>query len=161
MKGLGEKQVLFFVVKFFLIFFVLTYLIELVNLNFFTTALASLSAAMVGALSLGSAVITSHGVYVISNACTGFTSASILAAVVFSLRKPRFSQKVWVFVAGTIVLLLLNIPRLALVLFAAQNGWDADLVHTITWFLMSAAVLLLWYFGTKRIAKVKDFSELV
>ena len=47
-----------------------------------------------------------------------------------------------------------------LVLVTAKLGFDADLVHTITWFIMSAFVLVIWYYGNKSIG-VKDFSKLI
>jgi hypothetical protein len=48
-----------------------------------------------------------------------------------------------------------------LVLYAAQKGFDAELVHMATWFLMSAIVLVIWYYGTKKLAGIKEFSDLL
>jgi hypothetical protein len=48
-----------------------------------------------------------------------------------------------------------------LVLWAALVGVDAEAVHVFTWYLMSALILLIWYYGTKKVSKIKDFSELI
>jgi hypothetical protein len=37
----------------------------------------------------------------------------------------------------------------------------ADTAHTISWFTTAALVLVAWYFGTKKIAKVTNFKELL
>jgi hypothetical protein len=44
---------------------------------------------------------------------------------------------------------------------AARAGMDAEAVHAATWFLMSGLVVLLWYFGTKKIAGTENFGELL
>ena len=75
--------------------------------------------------------------------------------------KPSIRKKLGVFVIGVVALLILNIPRVMLVLFAAKAGFDADTIHVYTWFLMSGAIILLWYYGNKKIAKVKDFGEMI
>ncbi len=87
----------------------------------------------------------------------------ILASIVFSLRKPEFKKKLVLFSMGFAVLFLSNFLRIYLVLLAGINYGigAADLVHTISWFTTSALIILLWYYLTKKIAKVEKFSELV
>lgn len=155
------KKIIFFCAKFFIIYFVLQYLIELADLSALNNFIAYSSASLLGLGYEGNIVFVNGAIFTITNFCTGLVSASVLAAIVFSLRKPALGKKVVLFLGGLVLLLLINIPRVSLVLYSAMMGLDAELVHTLTWFIMSAAVLLIWYYGTKRVAKVKDFSELV
>jgi len=160
-KDSHAKKIIWFCAKFFIIYVVLQYLIELADLSALNYFIAYASASLLGLGYWGSMVFVNGAVFTVTNLCTGLVSASVLAAIVFSLRRPKLAQKIALFFLGLVLLMLINIPRVALVLYSASIGFDADLVHTLTWFIMSAAVLLIWYYGTKRIAKVKDFSELV
>lgn len=162
MKGAhqGNRSILF-VLKFFIIFFAISTLIELADLSFLTNALAKLTASALGLSANGSVVFVGGSTFVVTNACTGLMSAAILAAIIFSLKKPTLSKKVFFFITGLIMLMIVNVPRVMLVLWAAKAGFDAELVHVITWFIMSAVVLLLWYYGTKRLFGIKKFDDLV
>jgi len=160
-SSLHKKKLVLFVVKFFVIFGVANAFIELADLNFLTTAIAQIAGGFLGFAVNGSAVIAGAHSFLITNSCTGLVSASILGAIIFSLKKPSTKIKLTLFIWGAIALLLFNIPRVMLVLLAAQNGFDAEIVHEFTWFVMSAIVLAIWYFGTKRITKIKEFSELL
>ena len=156
-----RKALTFFVLKFFLIFGLANLLIELINLNTLTNAIAKVTGGLLGLVVEKSIIFVGENSFLITNSCTGLVSVSILGAIIFALRKPRIEVKMTLFVWGTIALLVINIPRIMLVLFAASKGFNSELVHEITWFLMSAALLFIWFFGTKRITKVKEFSELV
>lgn len=151
----------FFLAKFFLIFVILTAIVEILDLSVLTEWLAIVSAIPLGMVVAGSLVFVDGQIFAVTNSCTGLISASILAAVIFSLRKPELKEKVLIFIAGLTILLIVNIPRLMLVLWSASVGMDANLVHVFTWYVMSALILLIWYYGTKRIAKINDFSELL
>lgn len=159
--SLKTVKVGLFLIKFFAIFFILTTIIELLDLLFFTEWLAFVSSMPFKAIVVSNMVFVNGGNFLVTNSCTGLVSASILAAIIFSLKKPLIRQKLLLFLLGTGILLVLNIPRLMLVLWSASVGIDAELVHVITWFFMSAFILIIWYYGTKRIAKINDFSELL
>ncbi|MEI7960938.1 MAG: hypothetical protein WCI04_01250 [archaeon] len=155
------KKITIFLIKFFLIFGVASILIELINLIPLTNLITNLAAGFLNLPFSASTIFTGTQAFMITNSCTGLVSASILGAIIFALRKPAFQIKLTLFIWGSIALLLFNIPRIMLVLIAAESGFDAELVHEATWFVMSAIVLGIWYFGTKRITNVNDFSELV
>ena len=151
-----------FLIKFFAIYLVVQYLILIAPLAFLQEAIASFESSLLGLQSVGSQVYA-NGVFVISASCTGLVSASILAAVVFSLKKPELKKKVAVFVAGAIALLLLNLARVYFVLVVALN-WGveaAETAHTVSWFSTAALILIVWYFATKRIANAKNFADLI
>ena len=156
-----RKHMLLFLAKFFVIYFILTALVELSDLSLLTNSIAGLAAQPLGFAVEGSVIHLDGRSFEVTNSCTGLASAAILAALVFGLRKPSFGKKLAVFLAGLAALLLLNIPRVMLVLFAAGAGFDANAVHVYTWFLMSGAVLAAWYYGNKKIAKVRDFGGMI
>jgi len=156
----SEKKLLFFVAKFFVIFAVLNILIELADLSFLTNFIASVSASFLNAQYLHNIVFVKN-FFIITNSCTGFVSASILASIIFALKKPKLKKKIILFLLGTAVLLIVNIPRIIFVLYMSKIGFNAELIHEMTWFLMSAVVLAIWYYGTKRIEGIKEFNELL
>ncbi|MFA6268381.1 MAG: hypothetical protein WCW13_06670 [archaeon] len=161
-QKLGDtKKIVFFLIKFTIIFLVLTIIIENADLSFLTQFIASLVAPVLGLTNTANIIGVGGLNFLITNSCTGLVSASILASVIFALKKPSLLKKAGLFTAGLVLLLIINIPRIMLVLFAAQIGFDSELVHEITWFLMSALILIIWYYGTKRILKKEEFSELI
>ncbi len=157
------RKELVFLVKFFAIYLVLQGLIMLAPLGGLQNFIALLGAGLLGLESGGNAIGAGGGTFIIAANCTGLVSASILAAVVFSLKKPEFKKKLLVFAAGAVALMLLNIVRLYIVLLVALGfgmQW-ADTAHIVSWFTTAALVLAAWYFGTKKIANVANFGELL
>jgi exosortase/archaeosortase family protein len=155
-----DKKIFFFIIKFFGIFIVLNLLIELSDLSFLTSFIANVSASFLGMQYLNN-IIIGKTFFIITNSCTGLVSTSILASIIFALTKPELKKKIVLFLVGAIVLLIVNIPRIILVLYVSKLGFDTGLVHELTWFLMSAIVLIIWYYGTKRIEKINQFNELL
>jgi exosortase/archaeosortase family protein len=160
-KNTANSKILFFVIKFFLIFFILEAIINALDLSPLNNFLTQTACGFFKLSCVENIVVLKEQIFLITNSCTGLVSASILAAVIFSLKKPSIGKKFILLLAGTIVLLLANIPRILLVIYSALNGFDAELMHTITWFVMSAIILLIWYYGTKKITKIKEFGELL
>ncbi len=154
------KKLIFFSIKFFLIFFILIYLIEIIDLSFISTVLAGIVSSFLGLSVINNQVLVGKTVFTISNACLGFFSISILIAIVFSLKKLELVKKVSLVLIGGGIIFLLNIPRLILVVYSAMIGFDADLVHSLTWFLMSGLILLILIFGLKYLYK-KELYELI
>ena len=154
-------KIIIFLIKFFLIFFILSNIIESLDLSFLTNFLAFISASYAGLAFKGSYIFAKEHIFLVTNSCTGLVSASILAAVIFALSKPKLAKKVKLFIFGLLLLLVINVFRIMLVLFSAIIGLNPDIIHTITWFIMSGIVLLIWYYGTKKIDKINDFSELM
>ena len=156
-----DKKILFFLLRFFFIFAALNILIDLAPLGVLNNSIATLSSSLIGLTSKENAIIVGEKVFLVTNSCTGLISVSILAAIIFSLKRPVLRKKIFLFIGGAILILLLNIPRISLILFSAKMGFDAELAHTLTWFFMSAIVLIIWYFGTKKIEEINEFNELL
>jgi exosortase/archaeosortase family protein len=167
-----KNKMLFFLSKFFIIFFVLSNLINFLDLTFFLNIITKISASYLSLQFIENQIFVSNSVFVVTNSCTGLVSASILAAVIFALKKPKMYQKLKLFIFGTLLLLVINVPRIIFILFVAKTTTTTtiittptliipDLIHTLTWFLMSFIVIVIWYFGTKSVAKIKEFGELL
>ncbi|MDD3083807.1 MAG: archaeosortase/exosortase family protein [Candidatus ainarchaeum sp.] len=159
-KIFSNKKTIF-LLKFFIIFFVIELFILVSNLSFYNSFLAFISSSYLGFLSEGNIIFINGTKFVVDNSCTGLVSIAILAGITFSLKNIDLFKKTKLFVFGSLILLLANIPRIMIVLISANIGFDAELIHVLTWFFMSVIVLLIWYFGLKNTFKIKDFSELL
>tara|TARA_Y100000310_G_scaffold280829_1_gene300833 strand:+ start:3596 stop:4006 length:411 start_codon:yes stop_codon:yes gene_type:complete len=126
-------------------------------------AIAGFEAGLLGLARDGNVIGIAGGLFVVSASCTGLVSASVLAAIIFSLKKPVLKKKLVIFATGAIALFLLNLVRVYIVLLVAINFGSAaaDLAHTISWFSTAALILAAWYLGMKKLIGIKDFSELM
>jgi hypothetical protein len=66
-------------------------------------------------------------------------------------------------IIGTLALFTANLGRLYVVLYAGVffGPGAAEIVHTISWFIVSVLILWIWFVMTKRIAGIKKFNELL
>lgn len=156
-----NKNILKFVFKFCLIFFTLFFIIEIMDLSFLNNFLAEKVAKIFG-LEYFENIIFGNGInFLITNLCTGLVSISILAGIIFSFKKPIIENKIIFFVLGALILLIANFFRIIFVIFIANLGFDAELVHTITWFLMSGIIILIWFYGNKKLLGYKKLNQLI
>lgn len=141
----------------------LQYVIYIAPMQFITTAIASFEAPLLGLENTGNAILFDSVSFVINNSCTGFVSASILAAIVFSLKKPDLKRKLYIFAVCALALFAINLMRVYLVILFGINFSVtlAELAHVISWFLMSAAIIFCWYMVTRKVIGVKEFGELL
>lgn len=158
-----NKKIILFLAKFFALFFICYGLLFAANPIGVESGIAQFEAGLIGAQSSENKIAIGEKIFVINESCTGLVSVAILFAIVFALRKPELASKIRIFIAGAIVLMLLNLARVYIVLYAAINfGFaDADFLHSITWVATAAIILALWYFATKKISKVEKFNELI
>lgn len=158
-----DRKSALFLAKFFVIFSVLYAVLWAAEIQPLNEWIAGIESWALSIERDGSALKAGDSNFVITNYCTGLVSASILAAIVFSLRKPALKQKIAVFLAGAAALFFINLGRVYFVLMAgiAFGGSTAETLHTISWFIMSGFIIALWYYLTKKIAKIRDFSELL
>ena len=155
-----QKKIYLFLVKFFVIFIILSTIIEFLHLSFLTEFITFISASYLGLDFVGSVVFVGATNFIVTNSCTGLVSGVILIALLFAGKKPALTKKLFLTAFGISLLLLINIPRVMIVLLFAKIGFDAELIHTLTWFFMSGIVLLIWYYGNKAIG-IKNFNELI
>ena len=155
-----NQKLILFLLKFFIIFFVISTMIEFLDLTFLREFITYISATYVGVEFSGSIVSIGLTKFIVVNACTGLVSGAILIALIFAGRKPTPQKKLFLTVFGLCLLLIVNIPRVMLILISAKMGLDAELVHIITWFFMSALVILVWYYGNKALG-INNFNELI
>lgn len=152
-----------FLIKFSIIFIILTTLIELIDLSFAQNFVAQLTANFSRLNFSGINIFVKEDVFAITKLCTGFLSIAILASIIFSLSKPQIGKKIKIFLVGAVALFLLNIVRVILVLEIGKSfgASAAQLFHIISWFSTAALIIIAWYFFTKRITKIENFSELL
>ncbi|MDD5147886.1 MAG: archaeosortase/exosortase family protein [Candidatus ainarchaeum sp.] len=157
------KRELFFIIKFFIIFFALQFLILALPLAPVRDFIAGTEGNALGMAVDGNRIFFGERGFEVTNSCTGLVSGAILAAVIFPLKKPGLKKKLAMAISGALVLFLLNFPRIWLVLAIARNygAGLAELLHEITWITTALLVLLVWYFAAKKIAKIKNFAELL
>ena len=154
-----SKEIIF-LAKFFAIFFTAEFLINTFRAPMLENFLSGSVAQILGLQSFGNLIFVTTGAFEITPSCTGLVGASILGAIIFSLKKPQIKQKISVFIAGTLLLFVLNYLRLILVVLAGKyHGLEvAEIVHVVSWFSTAIFVLLIWYEFTKKLTGVKNFS---
>jgi exosortase/archaeosortase family protein len=155
-----NQNLLIFLIKFFIIFFILSTIIEFLDFTFLREFITYISATYTGVSFSGSAIFIGVTKFVVVNSCTGLVSGAILLALIFAGVKPDLKNKGLLALFGVCLILIINIPRVMLVLITAKLGLDAELVHIITWFMMSGIVILIWYYGNKLVG-TKEFNELI
>jgi len=156
-----NKPILIFLIKFFAIFIILEALINLIDLHLLTNLITFIVANFFNLPYLNSTIFINSSSFVVTNSCTGLVSLAILAAITLPLKGMKLKKRVLILAIGAVFLLILNIPRVGLVIYSGLLGFDAEMVHEFTWFLMSAIILLVWFYGIKLIQKEKDFSKLI
>ena len=152
-----------FVLKFLAIYIAAELIIVWLPIQGMLDWIAWVEGLLTGYTVSGNSILVSGTAFIITNSCTGLVSTSILGAIIFSLRKPEIVKKISIFLAGAIILFILNIIRIYFVVQAgAMYGAEtAEQLHVASWFAMSAAIIILWYYFTKRITKTENFSELL
>lgn len=155
----GKKQIEF-LIKFWAIFLVAEATLNYLSVKGLQQAIATKIGYLLGLETNGYFIYVNDGVFEINASCSGLVSASILGAVIFSLKKPALKEKIIVFLVGSLVLVSLNFFRVLLVVWVgyAYGLSVAEFVHVISWFATTFFVLACWYYFTKKITKVKDFS---
>ena len=161
MKSIRKEIV--FLAKFFLIYALLQALIQFSPLYPLEKFIAGIEANAAGLESSGNAIRTINGDFAINASCTGLVSAGVLAAIIFSLRKPGLKTKLLLLAAGAIALFLLNLARVYVVVLVAVNYGTgaAEFAHVTSWFATAAFILAAWILGIKKIAGIRDFSGLI
>ncbi|MEM4390504.1 MAG: exosortase/archaeosortase family protein, partial [Candidatus Diapherotrites archaeon] len=88
-------------------------------------------------------IFVNDGAFEINSSCSGLVSASILGALVFSLKKPSLEKKIVIFLAGSLILIFLNFFRVLLVVWVGSvHGLNvAEFVHVATWFATTFFVI--------------------
>jgi exosortase/archaeosortase family protein len=143
------RDAIYFLIKFFIIFFVLQTIIISLDLSFINYFITFISASYLNLPFLNNIIFVNGVMFKVTNSCTGLISSALLAAIIFSQKKSLEFRKIKYFVFGVLFLLIINVPRIMLVLLFAIIGQDANFVHALTWFFMSFIALFVWYLSEK------------
>lgn len=161
-KDFGKKAIIF-LIKFFLIYAIAQAAILIAPLGLLKEWIALIEASALGLQVQGNNILFNAHSFEITAQCTGLMSASVLAAIALSLKKPALWKKIALIAAGAALLFFINLFRVYLVLLAAIafNPDAAGTLHEITWFAMAALIIVIWYYLTKRIAGANAFAEML
>ena len=157
----NKKKILIFLLKFFGVFIILEAIINLIDLSLLTNFITKIVANFFNLPYLNSTIFVNSSSFIVTNSCTGLVSLAILIAITLPLKRMQLKKRALVVAIGALLLLTLNIPRIGLVIYSGLIGFDANLVHEVTWYLMSVIILLIWFFGIKFIQNEEDFSRLI
>lgn len=161
MKIIKSKE-FFFIIKFFVIFGILSLILEIIQFTWLQEFLATIIGNALNLKVIGTQIITKASIFNINNFCTGLMSASIYLSIVFAFRKPELKIKALIAVTGILLLFLVNILRVYFVIFVGINSFQlAEILHILTWFIMSGAIITFWYWLTKKITKKEDLEDLM
>lgn len=158
-----NKKTVLFLIKFTLIFSVLHFLVWAVPTTLIQQWIALIQANAFNLPVNGNLMLIESQKILINPSCTGLISISIIAAIIFSLNKPEIKQKIQIFLAASAAMFVLNLLRIYFVLWVGINYGIRliSLVHEISWMTTAVFIVILWYFFTKKITKVKEFNELL
>ncbi len=159
----GNKKTLLFLIKFTLIFSVLHFLVWTIPTTFIQKWIALIQANAFNLPVEGNLMFIETQKILINPSCTGLVSISIIAAIIFSLSKPEIKQKIKIFLAASAIMFVLNLIRIYFVLWVGINYGVhlISIVHEISWMATALFIVMLWYYFTKKIAKVEEFNELL
>ncbi|HLC78963.1 MAG TPA: exosortase/archaeosortase family protein [archaeon] len=154
-----EREAAFFV-KFFLIFFAAEFLIFALDFSLLENFIAKTIGDFFSLSNSSNMIFVGGSIFEITASCTGLVSSSVLGAIIFSLKKPRIREKIGIFFAGVVLLLVLNYFRvIGVIFFAKEFGVQAgEITHTLSWFATSVFIIVLWYYFTKKFTGAKNFS---
>jgi len=157
------NKTIMFLVKFTVIFSVLHYLVWTIPTEVLQNFIALFQSNLLGLNIQNNLLFLENQRVLINPSCTGLVSISIIAAIIFSLRKPEIKQKIQIFLVAGIIMFFLNLLRIYFVLWVGINfGQELiGIVHEISWMTTALFIIGLWYYFTKRITKIKEFNELL
>jgi exosortase/archaeosortase family protein len=153
-----NKKIIF-LIKFFTIYTILQTIILTANITPLQNTIATIAGNSTNLATENNTIHFKTNKFNVTPNCTGLLSASILTAIIFSLKKPPLKQKIIIATTGTLILLTANMIRVIIVVLAGIHYNTAHTTHTITWFLMTAIIIGTWYHFTKKITKTKNFKN--
>ena len=156
-----RKNEIEFLLKFFAIFAVAEFLLFVLDFSALENFIAKGAASYFNLAFQGNLIFVGGWIFEITSSCTGLVSTGILAAIIFSLKKPDVKRKLAIFLSGAALLIILNYFRVFLVIGIAKDYSPAagQIAHVLSWFSTAAFVIALWHYFTKKITGVKNFSH--
>jgi exosortase/archaeosortase family protein len=158
-----EKREAFFILKFFAIFLILELALHIIGFEQLQNMIAKSQAKVFNLVSEGNNIFLDAGVFEINPSCTGLVSGIILAAIIFSLKKPDLPKKIFILISGSLVLFVINYFRVLIVIWAGiEFGMQAaEAVHVVSWFSTTFFVFGAWYYFTKLVSGAKNFDDFI
>lgn len=144
---LERKTIRRFIIRFFIVFG----LVELLAYLFPPLAYQAWLAQLLGEwhrIPVQGIFLSVNGIqFEISAFCTGLSTWGLFLGLLYGFSIPSNKQKIVYALLGWIIIFFLNIIRLFLIVYVGKtiDANAVELLHTLTWFAMSAAVMGGWY----------------
>lgn len=156
------KKFVPFLIKFSIISATGTIILPLLNLSLFTNSIVDIVAAISNVTAFGDILYVKNQPLVVTNMCIGLESTIILAAVIFSLKKPEFNKKVYNLAIAGMFLLAINLVRIITVVEIAKIDFSlVDFVHMVSWLFTTAVIFAAWYVLSKKELEKHTLEELI
>ncbi|PIU21200.1 MAG: hypothetical protein COT15_03525 [Candidatus Diapherotrites archaeon CG08_land_8_20_14_0_20_34_12] len=161
-KKVDYKKFIPFVAKFFAISLAGTIILPLLDLNFLTNSIAKFVAYLSGVSVQGNTLLVNSNPLIITNMCIGLESVILLGAIIFSLKKPEFSKKIYSLALAGAFLIIANMLRILAIVGIAKIDYTlVDISHTISWFFTTAVIFAAWYVMSKKELEKNKLEELI
>ena len=98
----------------------------------------------------------------ISAFCSGFTTFALFAGLVLGFNVPSVERKIRLLISGGLFIFALNFIRIYFVVWIGKmySIGAAEAVHVLSWFVLSALVMGLWFLLMKKETGARTQREL-
>lgn len=158
---LQRSTVQHFLIRFFVVFFAIELLLAYFPPVAYQTWLAESVGSVVHVPANGIFLSVNGIQFEISAFCTGLTSWGLLVGLLVGFTYPPWLKKIKYAALGLVGILMVNFFRLILIVYVgmATHLTMVDVLHTMTWFVMSALVVGVWYWMLCRHVKTRDSKK--
>lgn len=162
---LTRPRIRMFIIRFFSIFILVELLLTLAPPLAYQEWLAA-TLGNILTLPVNGTLLSVEGIrFEISAFCTGLTTWGLFLGLLYGFPFPRGGKKVLYAATGLVLIVFINFFRLLAIVYVGKtvDANAVELLHTLTWFAMSAAVMGMWYSilcvhaKTKNATRVADF----
>lgn len=124
--------------------------------------LASAVANVLGLSSQGIFIYVNGFAFEISAFCTGLSTWGLWLGLLYGFSFPRGMEKIKYALLGLAGVVLVNFFRLLGIVYVGmrESFVAVDVLHTLTWFVMSALVLGAWYYLLSVHLKTHDSQKI-
>ena len=152
--------------KFLLRFFTVFFLVEVFLSIFPPVYLQEWLAQTIGSVlhvPVNGIFLSVNGIaFEISAFCTGITTWGLWLGLSYGFSFPRGAKKLTYALIGLAAILFVNFFRLLAIVYVGKVSYFAavDMLHVITWFVMSALVMGTWYLMLSVYLKTTDSKKI-
>ena len=151
-----------FIIRFLVIFFAFQAVALLGLVHFYQLILAQFIGSWFHLPVNGTLLLLQPTAFEISALCTGITSLGMWFGLLWGFQIPKQKEK-WTFAfLGALIILAVNVARVMLIVYFGIYFYleQVELVHTLSWFAMSAGIVGAWYYAMRKHYHFKSGKEM-